>query len=950
MKKHLLTLMAIALIIAIPSQAKVTHLLPKPKSVTQTEGSFALNREIKISDPTECKYLLNFLNEHGCTQSQDAKASVTVTMVNNIDGAYDYKLEGYENEAYTLDITPDEIKITAITAVGVIRAAQTLTQLAEGYEGAASLELVSITDWPSFKLRGYMHDVGRSYVEFETLKEQIRLMSRFKINTFHWHLTENQAWRFEVKQYPQLTSKESMTRFEGKYYTQEQCKALQEYALEHGVIIIPEIDMPGHSEAFVRAMKYDMQSEQGVKALQNILDEVAAVFDKSPYIHIGADEKTITYNNFLKIMTDKIHSLGKMAVCWNPISGVTITAESGFDMTQMWSTAGTKISGIPNIDCRYNYTNHFDVFADLIGIYKSNIYYEQQGSPEVAGTISAPWNDRKTATEKDIYAQNNIYANTLASAERAWIGGGKQYIEKGGTMLPNGGEEYYDFVDFERRLLFHKANSLKNVPIPYVKQTNVRWRITEAYPNNGDMNAVFAPEEEDGDMKESYTHNGITYNSSVATGAGIYLRHTWGTIIPTFYSNPQINTTAYAWTYVYSDTRQELGALIEFQNYSRSEKDLAPDEGKWDRKGSRIWLNGTEILPPTWDNTGVNINNNEQELKNENFTARKPVAVTLEEGWNKVFIKLPYVEANRVRLNKWMFTFVLTDPDGNKAAEGIIYSPNKRKDEGGEIAYARISEIQRDRDSRIGTAPGFYPAETAKELDATIEKIKNTLSQEMSPEEREQQINELEEAYNKFLANCETRGIILPKNDVIYRIYTPERENRYPTPASKGDNKFIVGKLPAETTDASQWEFVKREDGKYNILNSSHGTYISPEAVYNAGFKTSVSEPAKGWEVLPTDIPGQVIIVCDEAQFNQTTRDLGYRIFNWGYNSTGYPNSYNISDAGCKYMFEVFQDNSIGDMSYNVDGNNAIYDLKGYKDEGETKGIYIINGKKRLVK
>ena len=179
------------------------------------------------------------------------------------------------------------------------------------------------------------------------------------------------------------------------------------------------------------------QAQLAKEEKQKILEEVAAVFDKAPYIHIGADEKSITYGNFLKIMTDKIHSLGKLAVCWNPISGVTITSATGFDMTQMWSTAGTKVAGIPNID----YTNHFDVFADLVGIYKSNIYYEQKGNPEVAGTISAPWNDRKTATEEDIFAQNNIYANTIASAERAWIGGGKQYIEKGGTMLPNGGDE-----------------------------------------------------------------------------------------------------------------------------------------------------------------------------------------------------------------------------------------------------------------------------------------------------------------------------------------------------------------------------------------------------------------------------------------------------------------------------------------------------------------------------
>lgn len=141
-------------------------------------------------------------------------------------------------------------------------------------------------------------------------------------------------------------------------------------------------------------------------------------------------------------------------------------------MTQMWATSGKVVKGVTNIDCRYNYTNHFDVYADLVGIYKSNIYYEQQGTNEVAGTISAAWNDTKTRTDADIVKQNNLYANVLASAERAWRGGGKQYIEKGGTLLPNSGEEFEEFADFERRFLFHKNHSLQmNLSLTFGKPT-----------------------------------------------------------------------------------------------------------------------------------------------------------------------------------------------------------------------------------------------------------------------------------------------------------------------------------------------------------------------------------------------------------------------------------------------------------------------------------------------
>ena len=890
------------LCLAQTAESKVNHLLPKPQVIeTKSGNAFALNRNVTITDPTNCTLLAKFFEDNGCAATTDG-APVTVTIVSEIEGAHDYQLYGYDNEAYTLDITADAINITAVTATGVIRAAQTLAQLAEGYDGTAELEALTLTDWPAFKLRGYMHDVGRSFIEFETLKKHIDLLSRFKVNTFHWHMTENQAWRFEVKEYPQLTQASSMTRFAGKYYTQAQCKELQDYAKERGVIVIPEIDMPGHSEAFVRAMGHDMQTDQGVEELKKILEEVVATFPDAPYIHIGADEKDITYPNFLKIMTDKVHDLGKKVVVWNPIRNIGITTSTGADMTQMWSSSGKVINGMPNIDCRYNYTNHFDVFADLVGIYKSNIYYTDKGNTNVAGTISAPWNDRKTPTEEDIIIQNNFYANVIASAERAWIGGGKQYIEKGGTTLPNSGDEYEEFADWERRFLFHKANSLKNEPIAYVKQTNVRWNITEPFPNNGNMNATFAPESDglnaNAEMKESYEHNGVTYKTGMATGAGIYLRHTWGNnTVPTYYgSTNHDNKTAYAWTYVYSDKVQTVGAQIEFQNYGRSEKDTAPDAGKWDRKGSDIWLNGERIAPPTWDNTGVGINN-EIDLKNENFTARKPIQVTLKEGWNKVFIKLPYVGAGGVRLNKWMFTFVLTDLDGKNAIDGLIYSPNKCMDVSADLLASTIGEAKRYIANVIGDEPGMFNPELATELNEVIAEIEATYGNSMSEEERANQQKELNDAVENFKASLATAVPNLPKTsdatkNYFYTFHTPQRENRYPT--SNGANADITGNT--NVTDASVWKFVARNDGKLDIVNYADGTYISPASNNNTALRTQATSPANGWELKPAATQGLFIIVSGSAQFNQTNNNqLGYKVYNWGSGT-------NTTDTGCQYL------------------------------------------------
>ena len=663
------TLIIAALCTAL--QAKIEHLLPTPKQVTPYRCQTQLPPSFRFTPGALSPRLESaFTLLMGMQPDYGEGLPVTVRLAGQIDGAYDYALSGYDNEAYQLVVSTDGISIAAVTETGVIRAFQTLAQLCEGCDDGR-LECCAVTDWPAFKLRGYMHDVGRSYISFDELKKELLLMARFKVNTFHWHLTENQAWRFQVEAYPQLTSDASMTRFVGQYYTRQQCRELDSLAYVLGINLIPEIDMPGHSQAFQRAMGHSMQTTQGVQELKVILGEVAQTFTHAPYIHIGADETQITFRNFLQTMTAHIHDLGKKVIVWNPASGVTITPSTGVDMTQMWSAAGKAVSGLPNIDCRYNYVNHFDVFADLAGIYRSNIYYEPQGSERVAGTITAVWNDRYIETQEGIIRQNNLYANTLASAERAWKGGGRQYVDQGGAVLPLDGEEYQEFLSWEQRFLWHKDHTLAREPVPYVRQTDVLWQITDAFPNGGDPEAVFPPETVG--PKDSYTWDGQTYATRQARGAGIYLRHVWGPLVPAFYADPQLNQTAYAWTWVYSPVEQQAGALIEFQNYSRSEQDVVPDAGQWDCRGSRLWLNDAEIPGPHWDNAGLAIDK-EVPLRNENFTARQPVVVTLQKGWNRVFMKLPYVSTPGVRLNKWMFTFVLTDTEGRRALDGISYS------------------------------------------------------------------------------------------------------------------------------------------------------------------------------------------------------------------------------------------------------------------------------------
>jgi len=883
-------------------------LLPKPHELTENGASFNLAQAVKINDPTGSPLLSSLFPN----QSATSAATVGVNLVDaSTLGTFDYALAGFPNEGYKLEVTATAINIQAVTPTGVIRAAQTLMQLAQA-SGGTAIPGVSITDYPAFKLRGYMHDVGRSFVSFDELKHEVDLLSRFKVNVFHWHLTDNQGFRFESKAYPQLNASSAMTRFAGSYYTQAQCTELEAYAAERGMIIIPEIDMPGHSQAFQTAMGFAMNSDQGKPVLKALLDELAAAFPLAPYLHIGCDEAGTTAA-FVNEMSQYVkETLGRKCLVWNPISGVTISKANlpYIDMTEMWGTAGRKIDGLPNIDCRYNYINHFDVFADLVGIYKSNIYYAQQGSAEVAGAISGLWNDRKTPTETDIIRQNNLWANAIATAERGWMGGGLQYIETGGTTLPNSGSEFEEFADWERRFLYYKGTWLQDESIPYVRQTNIKWRITQAFPNGGTAGTVFPPEESTADvLPDEYTYDGQTYTTSMATGGAVYLRHVWGTTVPAFFSSPQLNTTAYAWTYVYSPVAQTAGALIEFQNYSRSENDKAPDAGTWDRKGSRIWVNGTEVAPPTWGNSGKSISS-EVDLQNENFTARSPMSVSLNAGWNKVFIKLPYVSASGIRLNKWMFTFVLTDAEGRNALEGITYSPIQSLDSNIDGVVTTIGDIKTYVNSKCGTAVGLYPVSAAATLMDAVATVEATLQQTLSASEREAQVSTLTSAFDTFKSSLTTAAINQPLASTAqashyYTLCTPQRGARYVTSSGAGAE---LGGHPTPSV-ASYWQFVSHGDGTWDIVNAVDASYIAPNSTNNSALSTSSTQPTAGWTIGRATTDGQVIITSGSCQFNQTNNSSsvltgGYRLFNWGGGA-------NTTDTGCQYLVEEIDEADI---------------------------------------
>ena len=647
-------------------RAGESHLLPQPQVFTPLGTDFVLGK-IKLSTPVLRQEWEAFVLERGGTIDDKARASIEVKLVPSLD-----KVPLNQEEAYRLTVSGKKIQIEAVTQRGVYWAMQTLSQLQEKTGGKVRFTGCDVTDWPAFRIRGFMQDVGRSFVSIDELKREIAILSRFKINVFHWHLTENQSWRLESKIFPMLNDSVNTTRMPGKYYTLEEAKELVAFCKAHNMMLIPEFDMPGHSEAFVRAFRHDMQSPEGMKILKLLIDEVCETFDV-PYMHIGTDEVKFTNPDFVPEMVAHVRAHGKKVISWNPGWHYK---PGEIDMTHLWSYRGKAQKGIPAIDSRLHYLNHFDTFGDIIALYNSRVCNVEQGSDDIAGTIVAMWHDRLVPNEWNMVIENNFYPNALAIAERAWRGGGTEYFDNNGTILrAKDAPEFKAFADFEQRMLWHKEHTFKGYPFAYVKQTNVRWNITDAFPNGGDLTKVFPPEQE---LKDAYLYEGKEYKVSPAIGAGIYLRHVWGNTVSTFYKDPKENHTAYAYTWVYSPKSQEVGLWAEFQNYGRSEMDLAPLQGKWDYKESRIWINDKEILPPVWTATH-RVKSNEIPLGNENCVARPPLSVHLNKGWNKVFLKLPVGKFSipEVRLVKWMFTTVFVTLDGDKEVDGLVYSPNR---------------------------------------------------------------------------------------------------------------------------------------------------------------------------------------------------------------------------------------------------------------------------------
>lgn len=329
--KHLLLAAALSFSMLSAHAADANYnVVPLPKSVVMVKGQpFNLTSATTIvyegTNP-EMKRNARFLSEYiqqstgiktTLLDKRDKKAAAIVLVINP-------KVQG--DEAYRLTVNNKQVTIAASTLAGVFYGIQTLRKSLPVQTNGADITLpaVDIADAPRFGYRGMMLDCGRHFFPVSFVKKFIDILAMHNMNVFHWHLTEDQGWRLEIKSHPELTAKSSMRSGtvighnatvddsipHGGFYTQQEARDIVEYARQRHITVIPEIDMPGHTLAALAAYPelgctggpYEVGHRWGVykdvlclgkestyKFVQDVIDEVVDIFP-AKYFHIGGDE------------------------------------------------------------------------------------------------------------------------------------------------------------------------------------------------------------------------------------------------------------------------------------------------------------------------------------------------------------------------------------------------------------------------------------------------------------------------------------------------------------------------------------------------------------------------------------------------------------------------------------------------------------------------------------
>ena len=455
-----------------PKNLSEEALIPWPASLTATGSSFAITAETSINVQEGDEKMLDIAESLADKLRPATGFPMAVKVSDSGNGNISMSLSQNADlgeEGYELLITEDGIKLTANAHAGLFYGVQTLRQLLPanieiGSKQAGPWEIATgtIRDYPEYGYRGAMLDVARHFFEIEEVKQYIDYLVFYKMNALHLHLSDDQGWRVEIKSRPKLTEIGGSSEVgggKGGYYTQEQYTEIVNYAAERYMTIIPEIDMPGHTNAALvsypelycpgKGKKPEIytgievgfstfcnENPETFKFVDDVIRELAAI-TPGPYIHIGGDESLSTplneYIPFVNRVQEIVHKHGKLVMGWDEIAESTLNPST---IVQFWKFPENAINGIEQgakvlmspahktyldmqYDSTYKYGLHWAAYieVDSAYIWEPTEMAEGVTREHIFGVETPLWSETVTTLDE---AEFLIFPRMPGHAEVAW--------------------------------------------------------------------------------------------------------------------------------------------------------------------------------------------------------------------------------------------------------------------------------------------------------------------------------------------------------------------------------------------------------------------------------------------------------------------------------------------------------------------------------------------------
>lgn len=478
-----------------PSDLSKESIIPKPVSISATGDYFTLKAGTGIfiqAGSEELKKIGQYLSDR-LKPATGFDFEVSPTDKEPRTGSIYLKMSGTESksgdEGYELEITKKLLKLTAKSPAGIFRGIQTIrqllpakTELSTKQEGPWEIATGIITDSPVYGYRGAMLDVARHFFSVDDVKRYIDLFATYKMNVLHLHLSDDQGWRIEIKSWPNLTAHGGSTQVgggKGGYYTQEQYTDIVQYARERYITIVPEIDMPGHTNAALasydelncngRATELYTGTDVGFSTLctnkeitYRFIDDVVrelAALTPGPYIHIGGDESHATkredYIPFINKVQDIVMAHGKQVIGWDDIAISTlkpnVTAQHWANVknANMAVGQGAKIIMSPAIkaylDMQYDSTTrlgqHWAAYIEVDSAYLWDpaTLIPGIGKENVLGIEAALWTETITNMDEIEYM---VFPRLPGLAEIGWTASSSRSWNEYKERLAKQGERF----------------------------------------------------------------------------------------------------------------------------------------------------------------------------------------------------------------------------------------------------------------------------------------------------------------------------------------------------------------------------------------------------------------------------------------------------------------------------------------------------------------------------